>query len=163
TDPARFRELSLSVVDKFPGTPTAAEALYHVAESSAGPERRSYFEKLRATYPPDTFSYGASAMYDFYDDVTTPSDALSIAQGQPAQAYASLVESAAAAPDERVEAALQTYAKALNKSADDVAADIWRIRDTNAVPAAPFELSSDRGGAPVKLSDYRGKVVLLAF
>ena len=45
----------------------------------------------------------------------------------------------------------------------DVDADLWRVRDTKATIPAPFELASSRGGAAVKLADYRGKLVLLAF
>ena len=229
TDPARFKKLALTVVEKFPTSPSAAEALYHLADAAVNPERRSYFERLRAEYPADKFGYGASAMYDFYEEVTLPSEALSIAQemakalpdsktwarrvalqqamtrsaalvaerkfadaldllgrterpsgnhaatwallkaeaaagaGRAEQAYTSLVESVAAAADDRAETALVKYATMLNKSARDIDADIWRIRDANAVPAAPFELPADRGAASVKLSDYRGRVVLLAF
>jgi len=229
TDPARFRELALSVVDKFPSTPSAAEALYDVANAASNPERRMLFERLHAVYPPDKFPYSATAMYDFYEDVTTPAEALAIAQemakvyptsktwerrialqramGQAAalvaerrfgdalevlarterpsgthgatwallkadaaagagrieEAYASLVESVAAVPDERIEAALRNDGAALHKTAADVTADIWRIRDAKAKPATAFELEADRGKTPVSLADYRGRVVLLAF
>jgi tetratricopeptide (TPR) repeat protein len=228
-DPPRFKALALSVVERFPASPSAAEALYSVADASENPERRALFERLRATYPPDKFSYGATAMYDFYDEVTVPSEALSIAQemakAQPAsrmwarrvalqqamtsaealvkehrfaealdlldkterpsgnhgttwtlltaeaaagagrvdQAYAALVESTAAAHDDRLKAAAARYAAALNKTPADVDADVWQVRDAKAVPAAPFELPADRGEPAVKLSDYRGRLVLLAF
>src|SRR4030095_14303922 len=80
------------------------------------------------------------------------------------QAYATLLDTAAAVPDTRVEAALANYGRELSKSPQDVDADLWRVRDTKAKIAAPFELPSSRDGTPpVKLADYRGKVVLLAF
>jgi hypothetical protein len=79
------------------------------------------------------------------------------------RAYATLLDTAAAIPDTRVEAALATYGRNLSKSPQDVDADLWRVRDAKAKAAAPFELPSSRGGAPVKLADFGGKVVLLAF
>jgi len=228
SDPARYRELALQVVEKFPTSSFAAEALYNLADTSSNPERRAYFDRLRANYPVDRFNYSASAMYTLYGDLTTP-EALALAQdmakalpanktwsarvafqeamtraqalvadkkfaeavelldktqrpsgnhgltwtllkaeaaagaGHVEQAYVTLLDTAAAVPDARVEAALATYGRDLSKSPQDVDADLWRVRDTKAKVAAPFELASSRGGAPVTLADYRGKVVLLAF
>jgi tetratricopeptide (TPR) repeat protein len=229
SDPARFRELALQMVDRFPTSPFAAEALYNLADAASNPERRGYFDRLRANYPVDRFNYSAGAMYTLYGELTMPSEALALAQemakalpanktwsarvafqeamtrahalvadkkfaeavelldktqrpsgnhgmtwtllkaqaaagaGHVDQAYATLLDTAAAVPDARVEAALATYGRELSKSPQDVDADLWRVRDTKAKVAAPFELSLSRGGAPVKLADYRGKVVLLAF
>jgi tetratricopeptide (TPR) repeat protein len=229
SDPARFRELALQVVDTFPTSPFAAEALYHLAGVASNPERRGYFERLRANYPVDRFSYSAGAMYELYGDLTTPSDALALARemakalpanktwparvafqeamtraqalvteqqfaeavallektqrpsgnhgmtwtllkaeaaagaGHVDRAYATLLDIAAAVPDARVEAALTKYGREFSKSPQDVDADLWRVRDAKAKIAAPFELEPSRGGVPVKLADYRGKLVLLAF
>jgi len=229
SDPVRYRELALQLVEKFPTSPFAAEALYNLADTSSNPERRGYFDRLRANYPFDRFNYSASAMYELYGDLTTPADALALAQemakalpanktwsarvalqesmtraralvtdkkfaeavalldttqrpsgthgmtwtllkaeaaagaGHVDQAYATLLDTAAAVPDTRVEAALATYGRDLSKSPQDVDADLWRVRDAKAKPAAPFELPASRGGAPVKLADFGGKVVLLAF
>ena len=229
TDPPRFRELALEVVEKFPMSPYAAEALYHLADESSNPDRRGYFDRLRAHYPVDRFNYAASAMSDLYAELTAPSEALSLAQemakalpasktwpervalqeamararalvaaarfadaldlldkterpsgshgttwtllkaeaaagaGQVDQAYATLVESAAAIPDARTEAALLKYGTDLGRSRRDIDADVWRLRDARATLAAPFQLPASRGGAPVQLSDYRGRIVLLAF
>ena len=229
SDPARFRELALQVVDRFPTSSFAAEALNNLAGEAANPERRAYFDRLRAFYPADRYSYSASAMNDLYAELTSPAEALSLAQemtkavpasrtwqqrvavqdamtraqtllaagqfadavdlldkvqrpsgnhgvtltllkaeaaagaGRRDQAYAALVESAAAAPDPRVEEALLKYAADLGKTRHDVDADLWRLRDAKATVAAPFQLPSSRGGAPGQLSDYRGRLVLLAF
>src|SRR5439155_22533326 len=83
--------------------------------------------------------------------------------GKPDEAYATFVESVAAAPDDRVQAALAKYGAALNKTPQQIDADVWRIRDAKATPAAPFQLASSTDGKPAQLSDYRGRVVLLAF
>ena len=229
SEPARFRELALQVVEQFPTSPFAAEALHNLADNSSNPERRGYFDRLRANYPVDRFNYSASAMYTLYGELTTPSEALALAQEMaralPAnktwstrvafqeamtraqgfvadkkfaeavelldntqrpsgshgmtwtllkaeaaagaehvdQAYATLLDTAAAVPDPRVEAALARYGRELSKSTQDVDADLWRVRDSKAKAAAAFELPSARGGTPVKLEDYHGKVVLLAF
>jgi tetratricopeptide (TPR) repeat protein len=227
--PARFRELALQVVAAFPTSPSAAEALYILANASTNPERRGYLDRLRASYPVDRFPYAASAMNVLYADLTEPSEALALARdmvrvlpaatvwpprvaaqdamlraktlidggqfkealalldttakpsgnhgttwtllkaeaaaggGNREQAYETLIESAAASPDGRVDAALAKYATALAKTNRDVDADVWNARDAHARPAAPFTLSSLRDGAPVRLADFRGRVVLLAF
>jgi len=229
SDPNRFRQLALSVVDKFADTPAAAEALYNLAAAAPESERRAYFDRLRAQYPPDQFGYSSQAMYDFYDELTAPAEALSLAKdmskwfpanktwalrvehqeamtraetlvaerrfaeardvlektkrpsgshrstwvllkaeaaagaGQLDQAYATLVENVAAAPDARVEAAMAKYGAALKKAPTEIDADVWRIRDANATPATPFQLPSTSDGKPVQLSDYAGRVVLIAF
>src|SRR5262249_1036297 len=80
TEPHRFPSMALDVVQRFPASPQAAEALYHLAEQSPKPERRAYFDRLRADYPVDRYGYSASAMYDLYAEVTTPEEALSVAQ-----------------------------------------------------------------------------------
>src|SRR5438094_601412 len=61
SDPARFRELALQVVATSPTSPSAAEALYNLANASTNPERRGYLDRLRTSYPVDRFSYSASA------------------------------------------------------------------------------------------------------
>jgi Tfp pilus assembly protein PilF len=229
SDPVRFRELASQVVARFPASPFAAEALNYLAAESSGSERRGYFDRLRAGYPVDRFSFSASAMNELYAELTTPADALALARemakalpanktwpprvalqdamaraqtliasrqftealaqlektdrpsgnhgatwtllkaeaaagaGNSEQAYTALVESTAGSPDTRVDAALATTPAVLGKSPRDIAADIWKLRDARAVPAAPFAFTSLRDGKPVQLADFRGKVVLVAF
>src|SRR5205807_10642056 len=85
------------------------------------------------------------------------------AAGHSELADAALVDSVAAMPDARVDEALVKYGTAANKTRPQIDADVWRIRDAKAVPAVSFQLPASRGSAPVQLSDYRGRVVLLAF
>jgi tetratricopeptide (TPR) repeat protein len=229
SEPIRFQEIALSVVQKFPDSPSAAEALYYLASESLNPERRAYFERVRAHYLADKFSYAPLAMSVFYGELTTSSEALSLAKdmmkwlpasrtwaqrvahqeamaraetliaegkftealdvikktqrpsgshattwvllkaeasvgaGQLDQAYTALLESVATAPDDRVQSALVKYGTSLKKALREIDADLWRIRDTKATPAMPFQLTGTRDGKPVQLFDYRGRVVLLAF
>ena len=229
SDPSRFREIALQVVDKFPTSQSAAQALYYLAGEAPNPERRAIYDRLRANYPFDRFNYSASAMYDLYAELTQPSEALLLARemakalptnrtwqtrvtvqeamvraeslvadarfadaldllektqrpsgshgttwtllkaeaaagsGHVDQAYAALLDSAVALPDARADAALLKYGTTLGKTPRDVDADIWRLRDAKAKVAAAFELPSARDGSLVKLADYRGRVVLLAF
>ena len=229
SDPDRFRELASQVVDRFPASESAAEALYNLADASSSRDRRGYLDRLRASYPVDRFTYSASAMNLLYADLTEPSDALALARemaralpaakvwgprvaaqeamthaktligseqfdqalellekgpppsgnhgttwtllkaeaaagtGNRERPYTTLVESAAASPDARVDAALAKYATALGKTSREVDADVWSVRDARATPAAAFTLPSLRDGAPVRLADFRGRVVLLAF
>jgi hypothetical protein len=228
-DPSRFREIALQVVDKFPASQSAAQALYYLAGDAPNPERRAIDDRLRAHYPFDRFGYSASAMYDLYAELTQPSEALRLARemakalptnktwqtrvtvqeaivgaeslvadarfadalellgktqrpsgshgttwtllkadaaagaGHVDQAYAALLDSAVTLPDTRADAALLKYGTTLGKTQRDVDTDIWRLRDARAKVAAAFELPSARDGSLVKLADYRGRVVLLAF
>ena len=229
SDPPRFRELASSVVEKFPQSPSAADALYQLTRASSGTERRNYYERLRGSYPADKFGYSSLAMGNYYGELAVPAEALSLARdmvkwfpasktwaqrvahqeammsaealvdqrrfsealaaiektqkpsgahgatwvllkaraaagaGQVGQAYNAVVESVAAAPSDRMDAALADYGKELKKTREEIDADIWRVRDAKAVAAAPLELPGSKDGKPVRLSDYRGRVVLLAF
>jgi tetratricopeptide (TPR) repeat protein len=229
SDPDRFHELALQVVARFPTSPSAAEALYNLADASSNLDRRGYLDRLRASYPVDRFAYAASAMNMLYAGLTEPPDALALARdmaralpaaafwrervaaqeamthaktligggqfdeafellektpppsgthgttwtllkaeaaagaGNRERSYKTLVESAAASPDARVDAALAKYAADLGKTSRDVDADVWSMRDRRAMTAAGFTLPSLRDGAPVQLADFRGRVVLLAF
>src|SRR5262245_42529074 len=80
SDPARFRQLALQVVDKFPASQTAAEALFNLAGQSSNPERRAYFDRLRAEYPVDRFNYSSGAMHELYAELTSTPDALALAR-----------------------------------------------------------------------------------
>ena len=63
----------------------------------------------------------------------------------------------------RVDACPEHSSAALNRTPQQIDADVWRIRDAKATPATLFRLARSNDGKPVELSDYRGRVVLLAF
>lgn len=229
SDRARFHDIARQVIDRFPASQAASQALWYLAADTPNPERRAIYERLRANYPVDRYSYSLAALFNWYGELTTPSEALPLAKevaaaiptnkgwqtrvavqeafvraqsliasgrftdaleqlekvsrpsgghgttwtllraeasagaGQVDRAYASLIDSAATTPDTRLDAPLLKYAAAIGKAARDIDADVWRVRDARAAPAATFELPATRDGAPVKLADYRGRPVLLAF
>jgi len=80
SDPVRFRELAKQVVEKFPDSQAAARALYHLANTTSNPERRVYFDRLRASYPADRFGYTGLAMDILYSESEEPAQALSVAR-----------------------------------------------------------------------------------
>ncbi len=83
--------------------------------------------------------------------------------GQAAAAYDELVHAEAARPNPRVEAELRLCAAGLKKSTAETLDDVWRARDAAAKIVPDFQLTDYQTGKPVKLSAYRGKVVLLDF
>lgn len=77
--------------------------------------------------------------------------------------YDRLVAMMAADPDDDVRAALRRQAERLGRSAEVVAGDIRNTRVRSGRVAPEFGYADLRTGAPVRLSDLRGKVVLLSF
>lgn len=80
SDPDRFRELAEQVVEKFPDSQAAAEALYHLGNESSNPKRGVYFDRLRARYPADRFGYTGLAMDLLYGELEEPAQALAVAR-----------------------------------------------------------------------------------
>ena len=83
--------------------------------------------------------------------------------GNLAEAYKGLLDANAKDPDRLLATALTKYATQLNKTPEQTEADIWQVRQSNAQAMKDFELVNYDTGKPVKLSDYRGKVVLVNF
>ena len=83
TDPAMGRRKSLEVAERFPASERGAQALYWLAyRTEEREEKISLFERLRATYPPEEFSWSSSGMSqlaDLYSE-TQPAKALALAE-----------------------------------------------------------------------------------
>ena len=83
TDPAMGRRKSLEVAERFPESERGAQALYWLAyRTEEREEKISLFERLRATYPPEEFSWSSSGMSqlgDLYSE-TQPAKALALAE-----------------------------------------------------------------------------------
>jgi hypothetical protein len=151
---ARDMVRALPAVTFWPPRVAAQEALTQAKTLIGGKQWDEALALLEKT-PPPSGSHGTT-----WTLLTAQAAA---GAGHREQAYKMLVESAAALPDARIDAALPAYAAELGKTSRDVDADIWGSRDARAKPAAAFRLTSLRDGAPVQLADFRGRVVLLAF
>jgi hypothetical protein len=82
--------------------------------------------------------------------------------GRAAEAYEDLLKSAVVSPVEPFKSALFAIGANLGKSRARVEDELWERRTRNATRLPDFELST-YDGRKVKLSDLRGKVVLLTF
>jgi thiol-disulfide isomerase/thioredoxin len=83
--------------------------------------------------------------------------------GQVQAAYDLLAQRAAPTPDEGLRAPLLAHGARLGKSPSQVDADLWKLRDAAAKPAAPFALERYDSPEKVSLAGLRGKVVFLTF
>jgi thiol-disulfide isomerase/thioredoxin len=86
-----------------------------------------------------------------------------IKAGQSQGAYASLLKQQARWPEDATRAALEIAGKRLNKTAEQVRADLKGILDAQASIAPPFDLPQYGSAGTVSLAKLRGKVVLLTF
>ena len=86
-----------------------------------------------------------------------------IKAGQLQGAYASLLKQQAHWPEEATRAALESTGRQLNKTADQVRADLNGFLDAQAKIAPPFNLQQYGSAGTVSLAKLRGKVVLLTF
>ena len=82
-DPVLGRTKSLEVAERFPASERGAQSLYWLAyRTEEREEKTSLFERLRATYPPEEFSWSSSGMSllaDLYSE-TQPAKALALAE-----------------------------------------------------------------------------------
>lgn len=87
-----------------------------------------------------------------------------VGAGDLEKAYQSLL-APAATPDHNLalETALQQLGAKLSKTPTKIDDDLWEARIAQAPLFKEFELVEYKSGKPVKLSDYRGKVVLVNF
>lgn len=94
-DPREWTRLALSVVDRFPNTDRAAQALYWLGEKApATAERILYFERLRREFAPGKFSWSESGMQSLFAIYakTDPGKALALARDLVAQKVESHVK-----------------------------------------------------------------------
>jgi len=82
--------------------------------------------------------------------------------GEPEQAYMALLKAAGRRPTAQMEAAIRDLGGKVGKSPTQVNEDLWRSLTEKNPPMREFELA-DAKGQMVKLSSYRGKVVLVHF
>jgi tetratricopeptide (TPR) repeat protein len=111
---------------------------------------------LEKTTPPRILGLGASPLALMKAEAED-------GMGETAKAYERIADEVASQPDDALQAILLKYGAKLKKSSRQVDDDVWRIRDQKATLAADFELSNYTDDKKVRLSDYRGRVVLVNF
>lgn len=82
--------------------------------------------------------------------------------GGPAKAYDDLLASLVGEPNADLQASLLQYAAQTNHTPKQAESDLWKLRYQKAQLMKDFELTS-YDGKPVKLSEFRGKLVLVNF
>jgi tetratricopeptide (TPR) repeat protein len=120
-------------------------------------DRKSYEEAIRELKrigPPFLVSATPHALLQ--------AQALDLA-GKTAEAYQVLVNTMAAQPTDELKPALARYAEKQKKSAARVEADLSAARSRGAWRMPDFELAPYHGVGKAKLSQFRGRVVLLDF
>lgn len=86
-----------------------------------------------------------------------------LGKGEPAKAYDGLMDVAVPDQNAALNSALLQLGQRLSKTPAQVEDELWQRRLSRSVPFKEFELVDYRTGKPVKVSDYRGKVVLVNF
>ncbi len=82
-DPPRWESASLEVARRFPTHERGAQALYWLgARADSEAKRLKYWEKLRADFPPEKFSWSSSAMTGLFEAYlrTAPARATALAR-----------------------------------------------------------------------------------
>lgn len=97
------------------------------------------------------------------DMITMLKAELADATGNTEIAYKKLVNYYAATPKDDVMAAIEKYGKKLRKDTKGIFADIWKVRDSIAVPATPFNLEQYLKPGRASLPDFKGRVILLTY
>lgn len=85
------------------------------------------------------------------------------ASGNTAKAYQTLLTAMAEQPSDALRTALMNCGAKLGRSPARIENEIWTARTRNAPRFKDFELASMEGNRKVRLSEFRGRVVLLRF
>ncbi|MFZ9386620.1 MAG: redoxin domain-containing protein [Chitinophagaceae bacterium] len=99
----------------------------------------------------------------FADKVVLLEAVLAEKTGHPESGYQKLLQAYAKTPTPELDEYIATFAKKTGKDETSVKRDIWGIRAKTTKPAYPFDLGLYTSEKNAKLSDYKGKVILLTF
>lgn len=83
--------------------------------------------------------------------------------GKTQEAYQQLVVEIAKTPDTSIKKQLDILGTKLGKGPEHIQKDIWRLLEPQAKAATDFELKQYLNDASIKLSELKGKVVLLTY
>lgn len=120
-------------------------------------ERKSYGEAIKELKDLKTPYLVSNAPHSILD-----AEALE-KTGKAEEAYQVLIRAMAAQPSDELKTAVNVCGQRRNKSSAQVNADIFAFRTKGAHKAPDFEVYLSNGWKPVKITEYRGQVVLLDF
>ncbi len=83
--------------------------------------------------------------------------------GDAQKAYRILSTAMAAEPSDGIRPTLMSYGAKMRRSQEQVETDVWTLRLKKKSVVKDFKLKDYRNGKEVRLSDFRGRVVLLTF
>lgn len=236
-DPAAYAKLSLDLVNKFPKTERAAQALYWLSfRTQKYEDKIRYYEQLKQGFSINKSNWAGAGLGEYFDLLLSnePAKALTLcefvlgdleaesrnkkvwdanllltkqvievnelllqgksteaiaimdkvkvprfgnaknylyllksksldAAGQTQEAYKKLLLILAKEPSAKMIDALDAYGTKLGKNKTTVAQDIKTVRDTSAKIAPDFALENYYTGNITKLSDLKGKVILVTY
>jgi thiol-disulfide isomerase/thioredoxin len=168
-DPTASRKLLQEVATRFPRTERGAQGLYWAAYETPGrADKIAIYERLKAEFPPETFSWSESGMSDYFDVLIDADPARAVALA------AEMLTRITAKSEQKSWTDLSAFASALSESAalrakGDAKAAVQRLDGVKAprtsmgqaalalTRASALEAAGDTTGAYDALAEFTAK------